>query len=125
MRQERNIVLAIIFSLITCGIYGIYWFIVLSDEAKEYSGDQEMMSGVVAFLLTLVTCGIFGIYWFYKLGKTMYTAQQNNGLPATDNSILYLVLELFGLGIINYCIIQNDLNAITRKKNGQGQVQAQ
>ena len=97
MKQERNIVLGIILTIVTCGIYGIYWFIVLSDDVKEYSGDQEMMSGAVAFLLTLVTCGIFGIYWFYKLGKAMMVAQTNNNLPASDNSILYLFLELFGL----------------------------
>ncbi len=118
MKQERNIVLGIILSIVTCGIYGIYWFIVLSDDVKEYSGDQEMMSGGIAFLLTLVTCGIFGVYWFYKLGKAMMVAQTNNNLPANDNSILYLFLELFGLGIVNYCLIQNDLNTITRTRNG-------
>ncbi len=118
MKQERNIALAIVFSIITCGIYSIYWFIVLSDDVKEYSQDQEMMSGGIAFLLNLITCGIFGLYWVYKLGKNMGTAQQLNGLPFSDNSVLYLVLQFFGLGIINYCIIQNDLNAITRVKNG-------
>lgn len=118
MKQERDIVLSIILTVITCGIYGIYWFIVLSDDVKEYSGDQEMMSGGLAFLLTLLTCGIFGIYWFYVLGKAMMVAQQNNNLPANDNSILYLLLQLFGFGIVNHCLIQNDLNAITRKRNG-------
>ena len=109
---------AIILSIVTCGIYGLYWFVVLSDDVKDYSNDQEMMSGGVALLLTIVTCGIFGIYWAYKLGKNMFTAQQINNLPATDNSIVYLLLEFFGLGIVAWAIIQSDLNAITRAKNG-------
>ena len=116
MVKERNIALAIIFTIITFGIYGIYWFIMLSDDVKEYSEDNEMMSGAVAFLLTIVTCGIFGIYWFYKLGKAMYTAQEKNHVPATDNSILYLLLEIFGFGIVNYCLMQNDLNKIIESK---------
>ena len=118
MKVERNIAVAIILSIVTCGIYGLYWFVVISDDVKDYSNDQEMMSGGVALLLTIFTCGIFGIYWAYKLGKNMFTAQQMNNLPATDNSVVYLLLELFGLGIVAWAIIQSDLNAITRARNG-------
>ena len=32
MGKERSIVLCIIFTIITCGIYGIYWMIVLNDD---------------------------------------------------------------------------------------------
>lgn len=117
MKTERNIAVAIILSIVTCGIYGLYWFVVLSDDVKNYSNDSEMMSGGVALLLTIVTCGIFGIYWAYKLGKNMFVAQQINNLPATDNSIVYLLLEFFGLGIVAWAIIQSDLNAITRARN--------
>ena len=118
MKEERNIAVAIILTIVTCGIYGLYWFVVISDDVKEYSNDSEMMSGGVALLLTIVTCGIFGFYWAYKLGKNMFSAQQMNNLPATDNSVLYLILELFGLGIVVWAIIQNDLNTITRTKKG-------
>ena len=37
---ERNIVVCILLSLITCGIYGIYWFIVMTDESNMVSDDQ-------------------------------------------------------------------------------------
>lgn len=33
MIKERNIVLCILLSIITCGIYGIYWFCTLTDDA--------------------------------------------------------------------------------------------
>ena len=123
MKQERNIVTAIILSIVTCGIYSIVWFIQLTDDAKEYSGDEQMQSGGIAFLLTLVTCGIYGIYWAYKMGKLIESAQSANKLTPKDNSVLYLVLELFGLGIVDYCLMQNDLNEITRAKNGGAQAQ--
>ena len=48
----------------------------------------------------------------------MERAQQLNNLPAKDNSVLYLILELFGFGIIVWAIVQNDLNEITRTRNG-------
>lgn len=118
MKEERNIVLAIIFSFITCGIYAIYWFIVMTDEAKEAAGDTELASGGLAFVFTLLTCGIYGYYWAYRMGQIMNKAGEKNNLSIADNAVLYLVLQLFGLGIVNYCLIQNDLNTITRTLNG-------
>ena len=116
--RERNIAVAIVLSIITCGIYAIYWFIVLTDDARLTSGDQQAPSGGIAFLLTLVTCGIYGLYWAYRMGKTITTAESKNGIAPEDNSVLYLILQLVGLGIINYALMQNSLNAIARKKAG-------
>ena len=111
--SERNIVLAIILSFITCSIYNIYWFIVMTDEANKVSGDTKP-SGGMAFLFNLITCGIYGIYWNYKMGKKLYQAKQIHGKEIADNSILFLVLSILGLGIVNYCIIQSDLNQFSK-----------
>lgn len=107
--KNRQIVLAIIFSIITCGIYGIYWFIVMTDDANRVNNENGT-SGVLAFLFTILTCGIYGFYWNYKMGKRLYEAGKKAGKDIADNSVLYLVLSIFGLAIVNYCLIQNDLN---------------
>ena len=39
--KERNIAVAIILSIITCGIYGIYWFIMITNEAKSLIEHNE------------------------------------------------------------------------------------
>lgn len=52
------------------------------------------------------------------MGKTLATAENNNGVPVEDNSVLYLILQFVGLGIINYALMQNSLNVIARAKNG-------
>lgn len=111
MIQKRSIGLAILFTILTCGFYSMYWLVKINDEANILSETEDMSGGIV-LLLTLVTCGIYGIYWSYKIGKTMYTAQELKGVNATDNSILYLVLSLFGLSIIVYAIVQSDINAL-------------
>lgn len=113
MIKERNIVTCILLSIVTCGIYGIYWFITLTDDAGR-ANDDPNFTGVKAFLLTLVTCGIYSIYWNYKIGKEMYEANQKKGIQTSDNSILYLVLGLFGLGIVTYCLVQNELNTVAK-----------
>ena len=111
MIKERNIVVQILLSIITCGIYGIYWFITLTDDVAKANSNTDF-SGVKALVFTLITCGIYGIYWNYKIGKEMYEANQKNGIATSDNSILYLVLALFGFSIITYCLVQNELNTL-------------
>ena len=116
MIKERNIVVCILLSLLTCGIYGIYWFITLTDDASRANSDPNF-TGVKALLFTIITCGIYGIYWNYKIGKEMYEANQKHGITSSDNSVLYLLLSIIGLAIINYCLVQNELNTLARQNN--------
>ena len=68
--KKRNIALSIIFTLITCGIYGLYWFVCLTDETNQAAGEQKT-TGVMALIFTLITCGIYGLYWAYCCGEKM------------------------------------------------------
>ena len=105
----RNVAVAIVLSLVTCGIYSIYWFIVMTNEANQLSGRTEDTSGGIAFLLTLVTCGIYGWYWSYKMGEKTDIIK---GIPSGgSSSVLFLVLQIFGLGIVNYAIAQDAINS--------------
>lgn len=108
--QERNIALAIVFSIITCGIYALYWMIKINDDTIIASGEEGTSGGVVV-LLTIVTCGIYGWYWIYKVGQRVDIIQNQMGKPASSNAVLYIILQIFGLGIINYALIQSELNA--------------
>lgn len=108
MVKEKNIALCIILSLVTCGIYGLYWFVTLTDDVNTISGDQGT-SGVMALVLTIITCGIYGLYWAYKCGEKIDKAHQNRGEAASNGGVLYLILYIFG-GIIAYALIQNEVN---------------
>ena len=115
MIQEKNLVTNIILTIVTFGIYGIIWFINITDDAKTVSKDETMQGGGVAFLLTLITCGIYGYYWSYKMGKLINQGKINNNMPEDDKSVLYLILQLCGLGIVNWALMQNDLNELAQK----------
>lgn len=111
MINEKNIATCILLTIFTCGIYGIVWFITLTDDTSSANEDSSL-SGGMAFLLNLLTCGIYRIYWSYVMGKKIFEAKEKAGLHANDNSILYLILCLFQLDIVNYCLMQSDLNEI-------------
>lgn len=111
MIQKRNIAVCIILSIVTCGIYGIYWFICLNNDTNTASNTFGT-SGGVAFLLTLVTCGIYGIYQAYKQGEKIDVAKRNRGISSSNSGILYLILSLFGFSIIAWALMQNELNQL-------------
>ena len=110
--KKRDIVISILLSFITCGIYGLYWFITMTDESNALS-DEKTASGAEALLYSIVTCGVYFFYWNYKMGQKMTNAGQKYNKSINDNSVLYLILSIFGLSLVNYCLIQNDLNSFS------------
>lgn len=107
--KQRSIPLCIVFSIITCGLYGIYWFICVTEEARLVS-DRFQTTGGMAFLFSLITCGIYGFYWAYKMGDAMEDARAQHGEPSGSLPILFLLLNIFGLSIVTLALIQNELN---------------
>ena len=106
---ETNVILAFILSIVTCGIYGIYWFAKMTDESNSIS-DLQTASGVLAILYTLISCGIYSFYWNYQMGKKLFIAGQKYGVYIEDRSILYLILGIFGFSWLVWIFVQEDLN---------------
>ena len=104
--KQRNIVTCILLTLITCGIYGIYWMIMLAKEAVSVKDPAD--SGVleIVLMLFLPFLGIF------LCEKKLAEGCAEKGIAHTDNSVLYLILGLVGLGIVGICMLQNDLNKL-------------
>ncbi len=109
--ENRGIALWIILSIITCGICALVWFINMVNDVNTICNDEKSsQSGGMVFLLTLVTCGIYGLIWFYQAGKRMEVAGKRYNMNIADNSLIYLLLSIFGLGIVTYGLLQSDLN---------------
>jgi len=109
MVEKRSIAKAIILSIVTFGIYEIYWFIKMTNEVAEITGDHNNASGGMAFFLTLITGGIYGIFWAYKMGEKL---DRHEGATKGDRALIYLILQVVGLGIVTFCMIQDSINKI-------------
>lgn len=107
--RQRSIAVSIILSLVTCGIYGIYWMIVLNDDINIISGRNGTSGGMV-FLLSLVTCGIYALYWEYQMGMAVEAMHTSRGEPNGSAPVVYLVLGIFGFSIVSYALMQNEIN---------------
>ena len=108
--EKRSIAAAILFSLITCGIYVIYWEFKILDSL--YKANNLPSSAGADVLLSIVTCGIYGLYMLYRAGKMETNAMAMYSLPQKDEAALYLILGIFGLGLISFAILQSNINNI-------------
>ncbi len=107
--QKRSIGMAILFTFITCGIYGIYWMYKIFEESRIISRDHEGSAGI-DLLLTIVTCGLYGFFAIYKASSRLYEAGVARGNTyANDDSILLTILYVFA-SIISIAIIQSKIN---------------
>ena len=104
--KQRNIIACILLTLITCGIYGIYWIIMLAKEAVSVKDPNDDGLLEIVLMLFLPFIGIF------LAEKKFAEGCAARGVDHSDNSILYLILGLVGLGIVSICMLQNDLNKL-------------
>lgn len=110
--QQRSIPLYIILSIVTCGIFGLVWFVMITNDLNQLKGDPQATSGGLSLLLTIVTCGIYGLYWAYKCGEKLDNIKNVRGIPSSNSGILYLLLYFITGGIITYALVQNELNKL-------------
>ena len=112
MVERRNVAVAIILSLVTCGIYGIYWQIKMTDEINIINGTPNDTSGIMVFVYSLITCSIYTYFWMYKMGEKLDNISMSRGMPTQSRGILYLILTFFGLGIVSYALMQDSVNKL-------------
>ena len=112
--EKRGVFISVVFTFLTCGLFGIYWMVQFSNDLATYLGKEK--SGGKEILFTLITCGLYGIYWNYKKGKDMADAQEKAGIRVADNSLIYLVISILGFVSIPLWVMQSDLNKIIEKQ---------
>jgi hypothetical protein len=111
--QKRSVGLAIVLSLVTCGIYAIYWMYTITNDVHEVTGRQTTASGGMVILYSLITCGIYSFYWMYKMGESLAEAKEQRGMRVDNNAgLLYLILTFFMLALVSYALIQSSINDI-------------
>ncbi len=110
--HHLDIATGIILSLVTCGIYNIYWNYRQFQTMNALLGREEYKF-LMWLVLSLVTCGLFHIYYEYKMGSDLYAYLKEQGRDPNPNlPVIGLVLACFGLTIITDAVYQHELNKL-------------
>ena len=116
--NKRNIATSILLSIVTFGIYLIYWEYLLVKNTRAIKKDESSCTGE---MLCLIFVPFYSLYWWFTRGKTVKDEFANHGYSATGNEIAYLVLGIFGLSIVSMAIMQNDFNSLPSESTQSNQ----
>lgn len=112
---KQGIVIGILVSLITCGIYGLYWQYKQMATLNAWLKRDEY-SFWLWFLLSIITFGIFGIYYEYKMANGINEVQADNDLVFDSNlPIMCVLLAIFGIGVASLAIQQYQINRLYKR----------
>ena len=113
--QPRGIGFAILMTIITIGIYSLYWVFKTQDEVKNHSG--QGVGGVLGLVIYIV---VSPITWFLvpsEVGKMF--RQDGRTAPFTGWTGLWLLLPLVG-PFVWFIKIQGALNRYWESKSTAG-----
>ena len=111
--MKRSAINVILLSIVTCGIYGIYWMYTVGKEINE-ALNREAVNPVLALLSLICYPVIF--YYVYTLDKALGELSEQRGTTYNSNFVIWVITMLFGLGMfVVEFQTQETLNAIWDK----------
>jgi hypothetical protein len=122
---ERSPIKVLLLTLITCGIYYLYWVYVTSQELDDALGETDIPP-IVHVLLFIFTGTLWGFAWDVLTAREIAKLQAHAGLPTSDNTVLWLALDILGagpiggLGLIVPVLQQIAMNDLWRAMRGPG-----
>lgn len=104
LKTDRSLLMYILLTLVTCGIYGWYFIYALArDVNAACAGDGRNTAGLIKLiLLNLITCGIYSWIWYYGLGNRLAFNAPRYGMNFQENGttiLLWMILGSFLCGI--------------------------
>jgi len=106
--EKRNIGIYVFLSIITCGLFGIYWVYSIGNDIYRLNGEESKAG--MDILLGFVTCGFYFYYLYYMYGKKIDDIRVKYGASPKDDSVILVVFAIFSLGIISEFMLQHSLN---------------
>ncbi len=109
--KVENSVMQLVLTLVTCGIYGVYWCWVRTKELNAYLGKQAInpmliFPGCLCFPVLIV-----GMYF---IAKAAAEAEMKAGTSQKDDTIIYFLL-LWLVSFVGVWMVQDKLNAVWQK----------
>ncbi len=102
---------AIILTIVTCGLYGLWWQYKQIEILNAWLGREEYNFWTY-LLLSIITCGLFAVYYEYKMAQGINEIQHRGVGRVNENlALICLLLSICALGIVSPAIQQADINA--------------
>lgn len=112
---KSNIAKDIIVTILTCGLYNLFWQYRQMKFINLIAG-EEKFSFLKWFIFLILTCGLYNFYHEYLMGCEIVILQEKCGVSRSEGlPAISIVLCVIALGIITDAIQQKEINMIIDK----------
>ena len=110
MLTKRSVVTVIVLSIITCGVYTLYWYYVTMKELYDAGGKSiGGLEPLIQFVLLFLYVG--GIFFAINANDNLNEIKSQRGMQVTDNKLIWVILSLF-IPIVVVALVQNEMNEL-------------
>ena len=107
--NKRSIGVCILLSIITLGIYSLYWMYLLVKNTRLI---QKNTSSCLGEMICLIFIPFYSLYWWYTRGEKVKLEFNQHNYNSVSNGVVYLILAILGLNIVSMAIMQSDFNSL-------------
>lgn len=119
--KKRSVAAVVILSIITCGIYMLWYIYVTARDLQKESGMSEYHP-VGILLFSLFGGNVGGFLFGLDANKTVMAIKVRRGIPVEDNKYLWTIFGAI-FPIVTVGLVQNEINQVlsyTPPNNGFG-----
>ena len=123
LKTDRSLVKFIIFSILTCGIYSIFFYTGIADDinrvASGRDGKKTTHYCLMTFVLAPITCGIYAFYWWHTISDRIGEEARARGIYTDFSATTFWLWQLVGavlcgigpfIYIHKLCKVMNEIN---------------
>lgn len=93
--EVRDPIMVTVLSLVTCGMYNLYWLYMAIEEVNKGLG-EERFSFFKELGLSIITCGLYAFYFYWQFSNAIVELQQRWGVqPVQEPTILFALQLIF------------------------------
>lgn len=96
--------------ILSGSIFGLIWRYLILSSVNKFS---EIKHKNLHFILSILVLPYYGVL-SYKVNKRIVKEFKSKGVNCVDLSVLYLIIGLFGLGVVSSIIMQYHLNKLLK-----------
>ncbi len=93
--EKRSLVKLILLSIITLGIYAIYWQYTFTEDIHQMVGRKTTPNYILVLIYSIITLGIYGLIYLSKVCATLNEAKDIRQMESerlSDSTIIILAI---------------------------------
>lgn len=113
MLEKRDVATVVVFSILTFGIYAVWWTYV-TCQALQQQGKKTSIPVILTTLMMLFYSSVGGLLLGMDADDNINAIKEMHGMPKADNKILWMLLGFF-IPVVTVALVQSEINSMIDK----------